>query len=343
MGWPTPQDYNEAMQSPWLNLNDRALKSGKPALDMLGLPRPMSGAFASVYQLECDNRVYAIKLFLRRVPDQHLRYMELSDSINGKDLQYTVGFQYQEEGISIRGQNYPLLRMDWADGENLDLYISNTLNQPKALQILLYNFRKMVAKLQENGVAHGDLQHGNILVKDSDIKLKLVDYDGMYVPKLRSFQSNELGHPNYQHPARTAAHFGPILYNFSAWVIHTSLLCLSIDPTLWGKLSAGDDCLLFRRADLEKPHTSSAFQLLENHESEQVRSNGKLLRYLLMYPPEHVPPLNENLHVGNLPMIKPPEIVAKPKLPEPVASVPAAGFGLPSWMQAGPTPFDKNY
>src|SRR5271156_4139661 len=146
MGWPTPQDYNEAMQAPWLNLNDRALKSGKPALDFLGLPRPMTGAFASVYRVECEGRTYAVKLFLRKVPDQQSRYAELSKSINSKDLFYTVGFQYQHEGVTIRGENYPLLKMDWAEGVNLDAYVADHLAEPGALSVLLHHFRKMTNK-----------------------------------------------------------------------------------------------------------------------------------------------------------------------------------------------------
>ncbi|HEY9756828.1 MAG TPA: hypothetical protein V6C97_16805 [Oculatellaceae cyanobacterium] len=308
MSWPTPQDYNEAMQSPWLNLNDRALKSGKPALDILGLPRPMTGAFASVYKLECDGKAYAVKLFLRNIPDQHHRYAELSKSINSKELHHTVGFQYQQEGINIRGKNYPLLKMDWVDGENLDQYVLEHLSEPGALSLLLHHFRNMAKNLSKSGVAHGDLQHGNILVRHGE--LKLVDYDGMYVSNLKGLKSNELGHPNFQHPGRSGNHFGPYLDNFSCWAIQTSLLSISVDPSLWDKLAAGDDCLLFRRTDFEKPLESDAFKLLENHDSEPIRTQAKLLRYILMYPPEHVPPLDENImSVNHLPAMRPPEVL----------------------------------
>ena len=310
MSWPTPQDYNEAMQSPWLNLNDRALKSGKPALDFLGLPRPMTGAFASVYKLECDGKSYAVKLFLRNIPDQLMRYTELSNSINSKELQYTVGFQYQPEGISIRGKNYPILKMDWVEGENLDQYVADHLSEPGSLSILLHHFRSMTKTLTKSGVAHGDLQHGNIIVNDGD--LRLVDYDGMYVSKLKGMKSNELGHPNFQHPSRSGDHFGPYLDNFSAWAIQTSLLSISVDPSLWDKLSAGDDCLLFRRADFEKPLESDVFKVLENHDSEPIRTHAKLLRCILTYPLEQVPPLDENImHVDHLPPIKPVEVTSQ--------------------------------
>jgi len=53
------------------------------------------------------------------------------------------------------------------------------------LQQLAERFRTMVSRLKEAGIAHGDLQHGNILVIDDDYKL--VDYDGIYVPSLNGF------------------------------------------------------------------------------------------------------------------------------------------------------------
>ena len=98
------------------------------------------------------------------------------------------------------------------------------------------------------GIAHGDLQHGNIKV-EAGCRIILVDYDGMFVPSMQGFTSNELGHRNYQHPGRTKDHFGGYLDNFSAWSIYTSLYCLTLDPTLWRKLEAGDECLLFRQED----------------------------------------------------------------------------------------------
>lgn len=41
----------------------------------------------------------------------------------------------------------------------------------------------MCKKLHEKSIAHGDLQHGNILV-DSNGNIYLIDYDSMFVPSL---------------------------------------------------------------------------------------------------------------------------------------------------------------
>src|SRR6516162_939662 len=225
MPWPTPQDYNEAVQNPWLNLRDRILTAGQVEVNAMGLPKPMTGAFASVYRINCEDRTFAIKLFLRQIADQQARYAQLSVSMSSQDLPYIVGFEYQPTGILVHGTWYPILKMEWAQGDNLDRYIVQHVNEAAAMSALCERFHLMMKNLGASGIAHGDLQHGNILVKNG--RFKLVDYDGMYVLQLRKFRSNELGHPNYQHPARGPQHFGPYLDNFSAWVIHASLLALS--------------------------------------------------------------------------------------------------------------------
>jgi hypothetical protein len=53
-------------------------------------------------------------------------------------------------------------------------------------------------------MAHADLQHGNVLLVPTGnaLALRLIDYDGMYVPALAGQRSGELGHPAYQHPQR---------------------------------------------------------------------------------------------------------------------------------------------
>ncbi len=139
----------------------------------------------------------------------------------------------------------------------------------------------MMSDLERANIAHGDLQHGNILIVNND--LRLIDYDGMYVPGLEGMQSHEVGHRNYQHPRRTEKDFGPYIDHFSAWIIYLSLLALSVQPGLWRRLEGGDECLLFRRNDFENPGTSTAlyvFDLLRNDQIQPLVS--KLQSFLKM-------------------------------------------------------------
>jgi predicted Ser/Thr protein kinase len=322
MTWPTPQDYNEAIQTPKISFADSELQRGMAEVNALGLPRPMSGAFATVYRFACHKNDWAVRCFLRNVQDQHARYDALSRFICADDLIYTVGFEYIENGIRVHGQWYPILKMEWVEGLSLDAAVVACLREPERLKFLAERFLCMTQSLGEAGIAHGDLQHGNIIIVDDDFRL--VDYDGMFVPDLKGQSSNEVGHPNYQHPHRTQGHFGPFLDNFSAWVIYASLVSLSIDPTLWYRLIGGDDCLLFKRADFQNPLQSETFSILEHHESEEIRNLSKSIREILAMAPEAVPPPGKAVGSG----------VTLESLPQPVKDSKDRHL-LPDWATSG--------
>lgn len=301
MRWPTPQDYNEAIQNPSTNFADEELRTGSVELDVLGLPRPITGAFASVYKLNCPERSVAVRCFLRKVPDQQERYRKISDFILNDTLPYTVDFEFIDKGIRVGSSWFPILKMAWVDGLLLPQYIEKHLQNPKKLSKLERSFARMLFELKRDGIAHGDLQHGNIMLVGDE--MRLVDYDGMFVPDLHLFDSLELGHRNYQHPERSERDFGDYLDHFSAWVISTSLNALLIDPDLWQELNGGDECLLFRATDFQDPVTSRAFALLENHHSQTIQVRTRHLRSLLNLVPEEVPLLSDE--IDSLPVLQP--------------------------------------
>lgn len=292
MLWPSPQDYNEAIQNPNICFTDSDLKSARVALGPLGLPHPITGAFSSVYRLESDfqDRAWAVRCFLRPVSDQQQRYAHISKS-NLAETDCLVGFRYIDQGIRVGGvsTHFPIVKMDWIDGETLDRYIARNLKSPLMLFLLLESFFSILDQLQLSGVAHGDLQHGNILVSQDTIKL--VDYDNMFVPALIGARSNELGHRNYQHPNRDE-HFGPHLDRFSAWVIATSIACVACDPNLWIELDGGDECLLFRATDFKSPDASKAFTLLADHRMDLVRNLAAKIRKFAASGIDDVPPVS---------------------------------------------------
>lgn len=150
----------------------------------------------------------------------------------------------------------------------------------------------MVAELQAAHISHGDLQHGNVLVVGD--RLRLIDYDGMFVPALAGDMSREVGHRNYQHPARTEFDYGLYLDNFSAWVIYLSLVALSVHPELWSNHRGGDECLLFRKEDFLQPNSSALLRDINRSSNIQLRSLAQLFRSLLNFSPQDVPSLDGN-------------------------------------------------
>jgi hypothetical protein len=181
--------------------------------------------------------------------------------------------------------------MEWVRGVSLTSFIEKHLSQPKAISKLAAKWRAMIAALKASGIAHGDLQHGNILIAGDEIKL--VDYDGMYVPGLAGMRSNETGHPNYQHPHRMGSHFGEHLDSFSAWVIHLSLLALAADPELWEQTSRGDEALIFRKKDYDFPAQSRALGLVKASKDTEVRRLARRFLEILRLPLLQVPSLDD--------------------------------------------------
>ncbi len=278
--WPSPQDYNEAIQNPQFAFADLELKNSEPELNIIGIPKPASGNFASVYRLFSNDSEWAVRCFLQPMSDQQQRYEALSKKLKECNLPYMCSFEYLSEGIRVHKNWFPIIKMEWVKGKSLLEYISEHINNSRKLEELANSFEELITSLDAAGIAHGDLQHGNILVTDEG-QIKLVDYDGCFVPALRGCKSNELGHRNYQHPKRDAEYFNEKIDLFSAQIILLSLRAIASEPSLWSKLDGGDECLLFRRLDLSKPNFSKTFHLLEIQHDDSIKALAKQVRYEL--------------------------------------------------------------
>lgn len=334
MAWPTPQDYNEALQNPHLNLADPELRAGSPELTPLGLPRAISGGFASVYRLRCNGCDWAVRCFLRDVPDQQERYAAIGQHLAVAKLPQTVGFAFQPSGIRVAGRSFPILKMAWVGGESLERWIERHLDDPAALARLADRWIALIRAMRVAGVAHGDLQHGNILVVAGEPRL--IDYDGIYVPALAGRAGTEVGHRNYQHPQRGPGDFGPGIDTFAAWSIFISLRALRLQSALWGQLGAGDEALLLRREDYEQPATSPAFRALEGIAEPDFRALLGRFRGLLAQPVAALPPLP-----GTTPPAPTPRTVARRRHRRAAASAPrqpAPVTGAAAWLGDHLTP-----
>lgn len=293
MPWPSAQEYNEAISDPRGCFENEQLAGGAVSVGANGVPQPISGGFASIYRIRSGERNWAVKCFLRDVPDHMERYHAVQKALSTCALPYFTNFEYLNQGIKVNNVWYPVLKMDWEEGDTLDSYIFKQVTNQANMMFLARSFKELVGKLNRASIAHGDLQHGNIIVQGN--RLRLLDYDTFFVQSLVGKGSNELGHPNYQHPRRAQSHFGTYLDNFSAWSIYTSLIALSIDSSLWSKLAGGDECLLFRASDYGDPLASYSFSMLEESGSAEIRNAARMLRSLCDKKPDEIPTLDEGL------------------------------------------------
>jgi len=302
--WPTPQDYNEAIQSPKLCFTDEDLKNGRVETNAIGLPKAASGTFASVYKVVAPGGAWAVRCFLTFRTEQKERYLSISRFVQFDNLDCTVAFDLIEQGIKVSGQWYPIVKMPWIDGPTLDVYVAKNYRDSAKMLELRNAFYELSMSLETAGIAHGDLQHGNIIVNTDG--LRLVDYDAFYVPELNGQLSLEFGHPNYQHPMRDDYYFDVSVDNFSSWLIYASLTALCYDPGLFEQFDGADDCILFKRADLLRPESSTLLATLLSHESPHIRESVSVVQRMLWLPPHLVPALNATQEdLANLPVEKP--------------------------------------
>lgn len=281
--WPSRDDYQSAVLNPQRNLKDTRLHDTQVEMRSLGalkVPFPRSGNFGAVYKFSNKRQAYALKVFDKAQPDRELRYklidLHLESLPPSPNL---VTFGYEDPGILVNGRWYPALVMDWVEGVTLDHYLSDALRGQGKVdnRSLCQAWVELILGLEKWRVAHGDLQHGNILVLP-DESLKLVDYDGMFVPEMgtEGLTAAEIGLPAYQHPKRYRGYFDERLDNFAGLVILLSLACLNAER--WQRYHTDDNCLLVREADLIRPQKSALFADLLSSTDRPVRKLAVILK-----------------------------------------------------------------
>jgi pimeloyl-ACP methyl ester carboxylesterase len=261
MSWPTATDYNEAIQNPQVCFADADLRAGH-ADGLMGLPQPFSGNFADVYKLlGGDGKNWAVKCFTREVQGLQARYQAISDHLQERSRPFMVEFQYLENGIKVKGAWFPVVKMSWVEGFALNQFVADHADESSVLERLGELWLKLAVQLREARMAHGDLQHGNVLLvpgsRANALALKLIDYDGMFVPALAHRPSGELGHRNYQHPQRKDSDaYHREMDRFSNLAIYTALRGVCLAGGLWSKYGDTEN-LLFRQQDFAEPAGST--------------------------------------------------------------------------------------
>jgi predicted Ser/Thr protein kinase len=274
------------LQNPRIAFRSAELKQIAIAKDRLNQPRAWSGAFATVYQGNYPNGrgSLAIRVFTSAAPERRERYQAIAEYLRGRRVAPLVGFEYADDGIrsASDGKFYPLVTMEWVPGETLFKWVRKQCldKNRKALAQACERWIELVGQLDAARIAHGDLQHANVMVTDRG-ELKLVDYDCMCVPALAGRKNLEIGVDPYQHPARD--HDTPLsleLDHYSALFILTALKALAADPGLWNTFveRPQHDKLLFRREDLDDPARSTLIRALKKSPDAEV---GRLCEQLI--------------------------------------------------------------
>ena len=271
MQYPLISEYVRAIQDASSNLDK--LAHLVPVLDDHGEPYRSSGAFAVVFKMkdEQTGKCYALKCFTEEQEGRAEAYRQIADELEFVDSSYITSVKYLEKEIfvdsSCEEDEFPVLLMDWIDGETMESYIAENYQDNYAMAMLCYRFCKMAAWLRSQPFAHGDIKPDNIMVRP-DRNLTLVDYDGMFVPAMKGQKSPTIGTKDFSHPLRTVDDFDESIDDFALASIALSLKAISLKPSLFDEYGAADR-LLFSADDyhdLSRSKVMSALQELMNDE-----------------------------------------------------------------------------
>ena len=250
MAYPTLEQYNEALQHPQTAFFDSELKMGNVSTTGLGLPLALCGGFALTYSLQCAGKKYAVRCFHKQSNLIESRYKAISNKIGQLRSPYFVHFEFQNTGIKVSGQTAPIVKMMWASGETLGEFIEGNYRKRDKLSSLRNSLQSLARFLEEKGIAHGDIQPGNVMVSNGGQTIQLIDYDGMYVDDIKSLGGAELGHRNFQHPKRNEQVWNAQLDRFSFIELHLALSVLEVHPDFWGQTKSDGDSILFKATTL---------------------------------------------------------------------------------------------
>ena len=266
MQYPLISEYVKAIQDAGDNLDKLAYLS--PVLDDHGEPYRSSGAFAVVFKMQ-DKRTgkyYALKCFAEEQEGRVDAYRQIADELDLLDSPYITSVKYMEKELFVDSQckevEFPVLLMDWVDGETMEAYIAANYHNQSVMSMLGYRFGKMAAWLRTQSFAHGDIKPDNIIVRP-DGSLTLVDYDGMFVPSMKGSKSPTIGTKDFCHPLRTVNDFDETIDDFSLASIALSLKAISMNSSLFATYGASDR-LLFSENDYRNPSNSKVISALQD-------------------------------------------------------------------------------
>ena len=265
MQYPLISEYVKAIQDASDNLAKLAHLT--PVQDDHGEPYRSSGAFAVVFKMldKSTGKYYALKCFTEEQEGRADAYRQIADELGMVDSPYITSVKYMEKELFVDSQceedEFPVLLMDWVDGETMEAYIAANFQNQSAISMLCYRFGKMAAWLRTQSFAHGDIKPDNIIVRP-DGSLTLVDYDGMFVPSMKGSQSPTIGTRDFCHPLRTVDDFDETIDDFSLASIALSLKAISMKSTLLDIYGVSDR-LLFSENDYRNPSNSKVISALQ--------------------------------------------------------------------------------
>ena len=296
MAWPSLSDYNAALSKAPATFLPPSLSGFRLVPGPLGLPMPVSGGYAYIYQLrDGGGSRKALRCFREDDKPRRARAAAVCRGLaeirsSRPDLAaHFIPTAWEEECLTTSAGTVPAMVMDWAEGATLGARLEALQDDPGALRNLRERIYRMLALLAAEGIVHGDLQTGNILIEPDGTPV-LIDYDGLSLPGLHTGPASPDLHPNFQHPEWDDSCDPALKDRFPSLVLDLGLAAAAEDPGLFPRFSTGEN-VLFRAEDLAQPDASPVFSALRAMPS--LSRAAELLAGLALGPVSGLPSLAE--------------------------------------------------
>lgn len=228
-----------------------------------------SGGFTVVFPVYANGQKWAFRCWHTEMGNVRERFKVISDYINQLNSSYFCNFYYCDSGLIVDGKIFPTTRMDWVNGMTINQYIIENASNKELMLSLADKFLVMTDSLHKHHIAHGDLQHGNIIVTDAG-DIRLVDYDSLFVPGLDGMSDIIIGKAEYQHPKRKQIKISSEkLDYFSELVIYLSILAIAHKPSIIRDFSI-EDSLLFQANDWNDFERSPIYTALKGIGNDDI-------------------------------------------------------------------------
>ncbi len=240
---------------------DEFIKTGKFETDSRGRLKMFAGGFTVVFPVTIKGEKWGFRCWHNDLGNLRSHFEILSEELKKINCPYFCNFDYVDEGIIVNGLKYPTTRMRWVDGLDIKKFVCEHRTEKLRLKRLAEKFLMMVKTLHQHCIAHGDLQHGNIIIDKND-NLFLIDYDSVYLPALKGQADIITGLKSYQHPKRSEnINASEKLDYFSELIIYTSIVGVAERPDLVEKYNMeGAEQMLFSSDDFADLQHSDIFK-----------------------------------------------------------------------------------
>ncbi len=284
MQYPLISEYVRAIQDASNNLDK--LAHLMPVLDDHGEPYRSSGAFAVVFKMrdEQTGKYYALKCFTEEQEGRAEAYCKIADELECVDSSYLTSVKYLEKEIfvdsSCEEDEFPVLLMDWIDGETMNVFVEKYFSDRGKMFALFEQFLNFSKWLLKQPFAHGDLKPDNIII-DNNGYLKIIDYDGMYVPQMQGMKSREFGSANFRNPIKNELVFDKNIDVFPIVSILLSLNLIRENSNYFLELGQSDR-LMFTKYDYDDLCNSKSYLLTRISRNDGIIHLSDLMKQMIM-------------------------------------------------------------